>query len=250
MKIAIPDSPLLSPLTQNVDAVCSERGWSVIRTSEAACADMLIRNIVDVALVSPLGYGKAVGVVDERIIPGPCLMLHDYCRVAGLWFAEGLADITTAASSTPDAFLTIIGSIILAEKFDVSAELQKRGSAAPDCRIDLVTETDPEPALDVSEEWTDITEQPLPVAVWACRIDADIDAVTEAVMAMADPDILETTVVETVPSVGDHFPREGKRTWRWSDDTVPALEQAVELLFYHQHFRELPAIKLLGSDPL
>ena len=58
----------------------------------------------------------------------------------------------------------------------------------------------------------------------------------------------ESPVSEMLPPSGDHFPREGRITYRWDDDSEEALAAALDLLFFHQVLREIPAVKLLGRD--
>ena len=245
MKIAVPDAGLYAPLTAAAESVCAERGWSLVRAPIEQCGRMLLSHAVDAALVSPLGYGRGVGSVDYRIVPGPAMMLHDFTNVAGITFAAGATAIRTVTSQTPEDFLVTMGMLILSEKLDAELSMNPTITAA-DCTIDLAT-SGGTAMMDVSEEWADLTDAPLPVALWACRIEADLDAVAAAVVAMADA-IEERPVSEMLPPSGDHFPREGRITYRWNDDSEEALAAVLDLLFFHQVLREIPAVKLLGRD--
>lgn len=245
MKIAVPDAALYAPLVANAEAVCAERGWSLVRAPIEQCGRLLLSYAVDAALVSPLGYGRGVGSVDYRIVPGPAVMLHDFTNVAGITFAAGATAIRSVASNTPDEFLVTIGMLILSEKLDAELSMNPSGASA-DCTIDLTTSGETA-MMDVSEEWADLTDAPLPVALWACRIEADLNAIAAAVGAMADA-TQESPVSEMLPPSGDHFPREGRITYRWNDDSEEALAAALDLLFFHQVLREIPAVKLLGRD--
>ncbi|GAB1370945.1 hypothetical protein MASR1M45_10070 [Candidatus Kapaibacterium sp.] len=42
--------------------------------------------------------------------------------------------------------------------------------------------------------------------------------------------------------------REGRIMTRWSSDMHNALEQTLELLYYHRLIPELPAVKIYGRD--
>jgi predicted solute-binding protein len=245
MKIAVPDEAAYAPLIANAEAVCTERGWSLVRAPIEQCGRLLLSYAVDAALVSPLGYGRGVGSVDYRIVPKPFMMLHDFTNVAGITFTAGATAIRTVASNTPEDFLVMMGMLILSEKLD--AELSLNPSAASsDCTIDR-TMPGTTSMMDVSEEWADLTDAPLPVALWACRIEADLDAIAAAVAAMADP-AQELPVSEMLPPSGDHFPREGRITYRWNDDAEEALAAVLDLLYFHQVLKEIPAVKLLGRD--
>ncbi|MDZ4745456.1 MAG: hypothetical protein SGJ05_05585 [bacterium] len=247
MTVAISDSPLLSPLTMHAEDVCARLGWKLLRVTEAKAADMLLKNFADLALVSPLGYGLGVGRVDYRLVPGACVMLNNYTNVAGINFRESLEIIETCESATPEDFLSIMGSIVLAEKFDLDVVLTKSGtsSTGSDSSVDYVRDGQVA-ALDVSEEWWDLTELPLPVAVWACRIEADIDKIPEAVEAMCSQGLVPHMIDEAV-TLGE-LPRQGSIIYKWDADTEKALMSTLEMLFYHQYVPELPAIKLLGRD--
>lgn len=246
MKIAIPDATLYAPLVVNAQAECDRRGWQLVQAPIETCGTMLLTHSVDAALVSPLGYGRGVGRVDYRLIPGPALMLHEYTNVAGITFAPHVAALQTAASRTPDEFLVQIGALILEEKLDATLTLNTSPSDEADCLINLASPGTMF-AMDVSEEWFDLTDAPLPSALWACRIEADLDAMAQAVQIMADT-TTERPVSEMVPPNGDHFPREGRITYRWNDDTEEALAAALDMLFFRQVLREIPAVKLLGRD--
>lgn len=246
MKIAVPDSPLIAPIVSNIEAVCAHRGWQVVRADLEACGRLLLTHAVDAALVSPLGYGRGVAKVDYRIVQGPLVMLQDYTNVAGIDFRPGATSILTADSATPDAFLVTMGALIVGEKLDVDLEVHATADEPADCTIDLV-QPGASPMLDVSEEWSDMTDGPLPMAVWTCRIEADVDAIAAAVNEMADTTV-DVPVSELVPPDGDHFPREGHILYRWSDETEEALAAVLDMLFYHQLLPEIPAVKLLGRD--
>ncbi|MBU3740984.1 MAG: hypothetical protein FGM24_01740 [Candidatus Kapabacteria bacterium] len=246
MKIAIPDAALYAPLVANAQAECDRRGWQLVRAPIETCGTLLLTHSVDAALVSPLGYGRGVGRVDYRLVPGPALMLYEYTNAAGITFAPHVSTLQTAASSTPEEFLVQIGALILGEKLDATLTLNTSPSVDADCLINLAT-PGTDFALDISEEWFDLTDAPLPAALWACRIEADLEVMAQAVDAMADA-TAERPVREMVPPNGDHFPREGRITYRWNDDSEEALAAALDMLFFRQVLREIPAVKLLGRD--
>lgn len=246
MKIAIPDHPLYAPILGNVDDVCQRLGWTLIRASEPECSRLLLANMVDMALVSPIGYGMGVALVDYRIIAGPCVQLHDYTDIVGMSFTEHLTGIDSVSSPTPKDFLVRIGALVLAEKFDVEVPALSQGTG--DCTIAYVGEAD-HPAMDVSEEWYDLTEEALVAGLWVCRVEADVDTVEDAVRLIAGSPPAERQISERVPAEGDHFPREGRITYVWDEDTEEALETTMQMLFFHQIFTDLPAVKLFGRDP-
>lgn len=243
MIVAIPTTALAQPLVASIDAVAERLNWKIVRASESECSRMLLANTADVALLTPLGYGEGVGKVDYRIIPGPSVMLHDFTNVVGVTFTEGALDIQTAASAAPTDWLVRMGALLLAEKFEIRVTMTE---APADCTIDYVGAS--VATIDVSEEYGDITDGPLPAYIWVARMDADLDALTDAIQASADPAIADRAVIEQLSAEADHFPREGRITFRWTNETEDALDAALNLLFFHQVLPEIPAVKLLGRD--
>jgi hypothetical protein len=88
MKIAIPRLELAQPLLTHAADVAARHGFTLVEASLEECGTMLLNNHVDVALMSPHGYGLGVGRVDYRLIPGPCLALEDYTHASGVWISS------------------------------------------------------------------------------------------------------------------------------------------------------------------
>lgn len=255
MRLAVPTNPLYEPLVANAQRVCDERGWKLIRASEDECASLMLRNMVDAALLTPYGYGVAVSKVDYRIVPAPMMMAYDYTNIAGVWFREHCHEVKTIASNAPRDYMMMIGTIVLSEKFEIIADVQQTSLPLAEAitSIDAMvawTQGTVPATLDISEEWSDLVETPLPLAFWVTRMDnEDLDVVSEAFASMADASASQDRIVtEVVPAEGDHFPREGRISFRWSEELEEALFAALQILFFHQHFPELPAVKILGRD--
>jgi hypothetical protein len=246
MKIAIPRLELAQPLLTHAADVAARHGFTLVEASLEECGTMLLNNHVDVALMSPHGYGLGVGRVDYRLIPGPCLALEDYTHAYGLWFPESGSALETFHASQPDAYLSVISRLVMAEKFDVHLEYTASSERA-DVTIGSTSEN-PTPAMDLGEEWFDIVESPLPLAVWVHRVDSEYIEHVAIVREFADENLLHREVSEIVPITADHMPREGKILYRWNDDVQEGMEAALHMLFYHQLLSEIPAIKLFGTN--
>jgi hypothetical protein len=245
MTIAVPTTSLAEPLIKHLEMVATTGGHTVIRTTEMECMKMLLANRADLALVTPMGYGMGVGRADYRIVPHGAVMLQDYTNTAAISFSEHGRSLATCTSSAPEDFLPTIGVVLLAEKFDLALSVRKGDGG--DCHIDYPDEIH-RSVMDVSEEYNDLLEAPLPVYVWACRSEAEAEDVEAVVRATVEKQLSDIDVVEAVPPDGDHFPREGKIVYRWTDESEEALATVMELLFYHQLLPEIPAVKLLGRD--
>lgn len=245
MTIAIPDGSLFEPLTQNIEAVCAARGIAVRRTSLDDCGELLLANLVEAALVSPLGYGAGVGRVDYRIVGGPCLSIQDYTHVYGADFSPGSSELSSFDADEPSSYLSTMMRLTMSEKFDV--ELRQVDASQPaDCRIGQPPASTSQ-ALDLGEEWFDLAEAPLPIALWVIRVDAELPDFDALVREAAGPDA-ERPVSEIVPMHADHAPREGAILYRWSESVEEGLVAALNALYFHQRLREIPAVKLFGRD--
>ena len=253
MRIAVTDAPYLSPLIANLDAVSKKYGLEVSVVPEEEAAKMLLNFAVDVALLTPLGYGLGVGKVDYRIIRGPCAALNDYTGVAGIRFADNLEEVKTIASSRPQSFLTWIGALIMREKFEAPSNpvLNVTDIESPDCVIEMESQhSGGRSALDIGEEWFDMVETALPTALWVCRVEADFEKVAGIVTEMADQKVTERHVSDTVSVAEESLPRAGHISFRWYDDMETDITAALNLLFFHQVLPEIPEIKILGRDEL
>ena len=254
--IAVPDNSLYAPLIANIDPIAAARGFDVVRASEADCADMLLRNRAELALVSPLGYGQAVGRADYRIIPGPAYINRGLTYTASIYMRENAAEINNCASPHAREFMPRLGAMVLNEKFGLplSVEAVKPGPIAGmleqyDVVIDRGFDAGQKVVLDVSDEWFDLTSLPLPVMMWVCRPDDMPEDVAEMVQSFVAPDVRPVEVVEqTYHSANAE--REGEILWQWNDEVEPALHKLFEMMFFLQIIPEIPAIKLWGRDPV
>lgn len=246
MRIAVPNLELASPLLANLASVCAESGIELRTATLEECGELLFANMVDAALVSPLGYGMGVGRVDYRIVGGPCVALQDYTNVYGASFSEGSIDLASYTSGEPHAFMTLMMRMAMSEKFDVDLAFADDPSTA-DCTIGAAM-PGMQQALDLGEEWFDIAESPLPLTLWVIRVDAECENFQEIVNRACQSGLTERPISEVVPLHADHSPREGAILYRWSESIEEGLLATLNTLFFHQHLAEIPAIKLLGRD--
>jgi len=245
MTIAIPNHELFGPLIPSIDAACQARGIGVRRCSLDECGELLLANMVEAALVSPLGYGAGVGRVDYRIVSGPCLSVQNYTHVYGADFSPGSSELSTFHADEPSSYLSTMMRLTMSEKFDV--ELRPVDASQPaDCRIGQPPASSAQ-ALDLGEEWFYLAEAPLPIALWVIRVDAELPDFDALVREAASLDA-ERPVSEIVPMHADHAPREGAILYRWSESVEEGLVAVLNALYFHQLLREIPAVKLYGRD--
>jgi len=244
MRVVVPHGSIYEPLVSRAEKVCAEKKWTLERLPEAECTKRMLANSADIALLSPLGYGLGVGRVDYRIISDPCISLIDYTEVAGITFNEHASEINTVGSRTPAAFMSIIGSLLMREKFEANDTpiVFAENIDSVDC---LITETDSvtaqHMAMDVGEEWFDLIELPLPLGMWVCR--ADLEEESGEWRRENGEGKMEDVLMQS--GSGE---RQGRISYSWSEDVEAGLEAALRMMFFYQLLSELPAVKLLGRD--
>jgi predicted solute-binding protein len=261
--IAIPDNDFYLPLLQNCDDIALQNNFTIIRTSEQRCAELLLLNRADIALISPLAYGAAVGQVDYRIIPATAVSAEGFTGIASIFFSPFLQTITTIAAPTPDDFITLAGRLVLTEKFDIHTSIISTSGSLDellnkaDAAIVWNNPTLPPSSLDITEEWLDAFDNPLPIAFWVCRPEELPDNITEIIRSFATKELPATQIIhdhdcdspESHSNSYGEF-REGSLFWQWSDKTEEWLDQTLDALFYHSYIPAIPAVKIFGRDPI
>ncbi len=250
LSFAIPPNPLFAPLAADAGA-----HRIVTARSERECATLLMNHLVDAALLSPLHYGLAATTVDYRIVPATGLFLSGYTGIASVYFTPNLAEITRCVSASPDDFIVTAGRILLAERYGLHPEFTGVESAAvfeeflkAGCAIGYEGQIAAKPSLDVSEDWLDSFETPLPLALWVCRQDDDIPTeLPDILQKLAAPGLTaEQLVEEHICDNPDHrheAERFGLVQWQWAPESVEALETVFDIMFYHQLLPVIPEAK-------
>lgn len=249
MRIAIPTDELTAPITELAVQVCESNGFTLVRAAEEECADMMLDNRVQVALLSPLAYGKATGVVDVCVVDATCVALDGFTNVAGVYFSHNAAIIETVGTEHPDRFLMHMGTILLKERYDAQhAVVSKTNSSdGTDCVVARIT-ANAQATLDVSEEFTDMAECMLPAFMWVCRADVEMPALANILESMAAPTTTVQEVSEVVHLPNEQFTRGGRIVYRWSDEVGEGLNAVLNLLYFHQSLTVLPEIAIF-NDP-
>lgn len=255
MIIAIPDNLLFQPLVARAEEVAVANNGRVIRTTEEQCIHLLHANSADLALLSPYGYGKGVTQSDYRIVPTTCCILNGWTNTGAIFFGKGLETINTLTSSVPDDFITRAGQIILEEQFDIEHPLQPgKGTVAElltthDAVIGWRGNEDEYTGMDISEEWQLCFDTTLPIMLWVCREENSVELpLFDITEQLAAPNLQAVQQCTEQHPHGDTFAREGEILWRWNEQTEEHLTQILYLLYYHQCFPEIPAVKILGRD--
>ena len=251
IKLAVPDNPLFEPMYGNKHL---HKELSLITVPENDVHALLFSHEVDAALITPLGYSKGLKKHDLRIIPNSAMTAIGYTGIGSMFFKAGLDDIRTIGSNAPNDFLMVIASILIKEKYGIDKktvhsrkEIQEIISEF-DMSFLWIKSSLNQQALDITEEWYDSYEIPLPLAFWSCRFEeypVDILSVVQSISSVVKE---EDRIYEFSDNDNKYFPREGKILWKWNDDVESSLEQVLHLLYFHQLANEIAAVKILGRD--
>ncbi len=251
LKIAIPNNKLAESLIQNYNNIKSQYNLNLIEIKEEDILDLLIANKVQIALITPIEYGKAINKLDLRIIPPIALSSISYLGIVDIILKSAIDKIESIIIEPKWNYLGIISYIILKEKYNQHPIQNIYDEKSANNFDTIVTEHNPENGLlnlDISEEWYDLYEIPLPIYFWVCRADNPDKNIEEIIKSLVAQKNLVSNIKEELPSDKNYNPREGKLMFEFNDDFLNSLEFILQNLYYHQFINEIPAIKILGKD--
>lgn len=256
--VAIPTHPLYAPLVECADDVCQRAGFRLLKGTEDECTRWLARNTAELALLTPLGYGSEAHQTDYRIIPAPALALEGLTYSASVYLRQGTERLETFAARAPQDFLMQMAAAVFSEKFDSPVTLEQTALSVQellqsaehvyDGAIAYGFDETQAVVLDVSDEWSDYIQEPLPMAFWTCRPDDVPAEIEEFVRAMAAPTLPEEEHVKERMIAGVSAEREGRKIWRWSEELEQALQKTIEMLYYWQYVPTVPETKVWKRD--
>jgi hypothetical protein len=254
MNIAVPDNNFFRLVYENIEQVCQTFGHSLFKLPENQINKLMLLNKFDLAFLTPQGYGMGVKAADYRIVPGKCISLHGYSGFASLYFAPGAKSINKLAVENPEDYFVQICKIILAERYETFPEIYTVKSElgeilkTNDLALSYKHHDNYQP-LDLSEDWLDTFETPLPVGFWVCRNEEAPDDILKLVNSFAE-NTLEDEIFNdiTILVKNEAISREGKIITNWNNEIKDSLDQLMQLLYFHQCLPELPAIKIYGFE--
>ena len=254
INIAVPTGKMYDTLLKNSKEAAEKYNLNIIRADELQCSKLMQNNRVNLALLTPAGYAAGLGRADYRVMPYTCLAAVNYTGLASIFFKQGLRTVKTMVSPDSEQYLIKMGKLILAERFEMFVELSnKKGSVEEllresDSVAVMEKSTGNDQALDISEEWFNAHEMPLPLAVWVCRNEEAPENIEEIIYALAGANLpAETDVSEKHSGIDQVEPRDGKLMFKWSEEVKSSLDQVLQFMFYHQLFDEVPGVKIYGE---
>ena len=247
--------------TEPLARALSQRGWMVTATDRPA--DALLDGSADVVLTPSLDYARNVGIVDYALVPGVAIVTTGFAGVLKLHFNRGLGDFTSIATRDPESSDALVARIILSEKHDIEPKLiasktdsldQMLGVAdsallyGDDAVFDL---SGNDALLDLSDEWEDMTDSPLPYMIAWGRVGEVGDETIAALAAARDAAVLtlaDSAATHEHSAVASAFYErylKGGIRYTLEENDLVGLNELFRYAFYHALVPDVPAIKYL-----
>ena len=147
-------------------------------------------------------------------------------------------------------YLKSIIQLLLAEKFDIHTKISsdKVSKDEVDAYISCFAEQAGEFSIDISEEWFDAFEFPLPIAFWVTSGEIENADMIELTNSIKDKLLTNYETINENAERTKYQQRSGEIIWKWSEEIENALDKTMDLLFYHQIINDIPDTKILGRD--
>ena len=207
----------------------------------------------DLALASPLVFAKREG--DLALLAGACVAASGATDEIVLQFNTGLRRIDTVGFYGQPGLETMLTEIILKEKYGMHPRFfpikREPGSAlsAVDAVLfipgDQHAPPDDATALDIIDEWFDMTQLPFVREVligWEARMDRTIDNAMRRAGEAVDAQVLKS-IDEQMRGMGTETGRESipaHYRYRFTPDAQEGLQSFFQMAFYHGLHRDIP----------
>lgn len=253
-KIYIPNVNVSDIIIANSQVAAQQCSFELIAVDEKTMLKSIINNMADLALVNPLIYGRCMTKADLRIIPSHCLAFVGYNGKTSILFKQEAKDMHQVGAVNVDDYLTIIAKLLFSERYDIEPEFvpfSGNFSEIPSNISAIVSIGDSvsENSLDMSEDWLDTFEIPLPIAFWVGRNEEIIPEFYDFIKLSAADDLpKEFPVHEAIDEGTDQFVRSGSVITMWNDEVRSALDQTLQMLYLRTFFTDIPAVKVVGDE--
>ncbi len=239
----------------------SRRGWDV--TPHESPGELIVEGRADIVLTSPLEYARSLGVLDLAMAPGIGISTEGFAGLVTLVFNKGLVDLHTMSVKGRDAYEAAIARVILSEKHDIEPTIVQ---AAPDASLeDMLAVADMallvgddavfgsaggRPLLDLTDEWGDVNETPLPYRLFWGGIDKVPQEALDDLIAARDEAVLmlPDLALRSGSPGGEAFYQRylrGEIRYSLGAPDLSALDACYRYLFYYGLITDIPALRHL-----
>lgn len=240
--IAVFENNLTAPLFAKADRE------ELIITDETGVASKLADGSADIALMDPISYLRAFKKTDLRILPATVVAAAGYTELINLSFKQNLKTFSKLSTSFVSEYLIRISMITLSERYSMECEINTTTNDDTDAVLTMYGEPIGDNSLDITEDWFDSFEFPLPIAFWAVRADFDATDAIDLVKSIADDDLIPIEPINELTDSTTYSARGGEIFWQWDDRLESALDEVFEMLYYYGYSSEIYEAKIFGRD--
>ena len=254
-------------IATEIAASLRRKGWETVEDADPV--RLVASGSAEVAIGPALGYGRHLGLVDYGLIPGFAVMLNGPSGLIRLAFPPGRSELSRIAVRSLKQMETIVAGLVLLEKYDIEPDFF---DADPEADLDtlladadgvvlwgeesLRSEVEGRSALDLGDEWVDMTGEPLPwVLAWG-RSDVVREGAIEDLREGLDEFSRRLPDLAAASGSREAVERLHQRVLSGAVDLGISPEEASDRLapffqfaFYHGIISDIPTIKHLPIDP-
>jgi predicted solute-binding protein len=257
MKLVYNDTLFAEPIANKL----ASTEWQITKVGDIGAS--IVSGTADVAISDPLDYARSIGATDVSLVPEFGLLSQGLTGIVRVAFRPGGESLDSLAYHPANRTMAWFASVVLTEKHgitpdlvevDESADLPVMLDAAEAALLvgsDSVAALATHPsALDVSDEWFDLTDQPLPYLVaWGRHGSISSQACEQLLSAAASsmldmPDrIAQDPLAEGLRYVYERYLMGDIEVGLPRDRTEQILLPAFHYAFYHTFVEDIPSIK-------
>lgn len=244
-RIAVIENKLFEPLYAN-----SGEKFSLIKTTDENVGKLLLRKQVELGLLTPLEFAKIAKNGDWRIIPTTVLATKGYAELITLTFKQNLKSIDSIYFENSNNYLKAIIEILLAEKFDIHTKITSDACNYEDfdAYVSYFANQAGDYTIDISEEWFDTFEFPLPIAFWVTIGEIEDKELINITNTIKDELLNKSESIDEYTESTKYQARKGEILWQWTDEIEEAIDKTMDLMFYHHIIDDIPDTKIFGRD--
>lgn len=240
------------------------RGWEAIAVEYPG--ESIMTGTAEIALTTPIEYAQHLGAIDYALVPGVAIMTTGFAGLLRVAFKKGLVSIDTLAVKKPMSSEALVARVVLSEKYDLEPRLvamPERATleemiASADAALligdDAVFEMKGvRSILDLTDEWEDVTEMPLPYMVAWGRVDHIPEIALEELRQARDEAVLtlaDYAAQHPLPNEANAFYQHyllGDIRYTLEEPDIVALDTFYRYAFYRLAVTDIPALKYLPS---
>ena len=254
-------------LTEPIAEELRKKGWETVASANPG-AD-LAAGKADLVLAPALDYGRHLGVVDYALVPDFGIIARGITGLMRIAFPAGRETLSSIAVRSMKSASSILAGIILIEKHGIEPDFVEVSEEtdlavlfeAADGAVlsgDMAINSLPyhPMALDLSDEWEDLTESPLPYLLAWGRVGAvpqeAIDEVLKArdQMTLTFPDrIAQSASPEGLQMIYERYLAGDIQFSLPREEASEILTPLFHYPFYHGIISDIPTIKFLDEEP-